>query len=446
LQGQSTGLAVSQAARERRLIVGIVSGFAGRGAALLAPLIVMPAMLAYLGAVQFGLWMTVVSLTGMVAFMDLGLGNGLLTRLANCHGRGDMDQAREYLSSAYGVLAGVAGLLLLSAFIADGTGLFSHWLSATAETPEPEFERLILVCIIAFGLGIPAALIQKIQYSFQKVWQASIWQAANATATVILTLLTIRAGLSPWLVVACYAMTPVAILGISTLVFFSLYRPDLVPHPAFIRRESAVDLLLLGMRFLMLSVLTSVALNLDNMIIANRLGLAAVTDYAVPAKLAALLGVLISVIFLPLWPANGEAIARREKAWVQKSTRRMSMWGGLFVGLAGLGLTVCSNWIMQAWMGRTFPDQHLVIAWMTLLSVAMAVGSPYHMVMNSAGALRVQLAGWTLYLLVSALLKYFFVVEFGAISIAAVSALCYSAIVVPAAFLGAKLVLDERST
>jgi hypothetical protein len=68
----------------------------------------------------------------------------------------------------------------------------------------------------------------------------------------------------------------------------------------------------------------------------------------------------------------------------------------------------------------------------------MAICSPYLMVMNSAGLLKLQIVGWLLYLLISAMLKYYFVLEMGIVSVAAISALCYFAFIVPASLLGAK--------
>jgi O-antigen/teichoic acid export membrane protein len=56
-------------ARDRNLLGGIVTGLGGRGIGLLAPFLVMPAMLEHLGEANFGIWMTVVSITSMAMFM-----------------------------------------------------------------------------------------------------------------------------------------------------------------------------------------------------------------------------------------------------------------------------------------------------------------------------------------------------------------------------------------
>lgn len=436
------GVIQTQRGRNRRLLSGIATGLLGRSFAMVAPLLVMPAMLFYLGEKQFGLWMTVVSLTSMALFMDLGLGNGLLTRLADCHGKEDTSKAREYVSSAYAVLGGVAAVLLLLTLLVGNVGLLAYWLPTSSIESGGDESQLVMVCFAAFALGIPASLIQRIQYAYQSAWQSNAWQTVGAAVSVLLTLWAIDTRLSGWIVVACYAMTPVSILGISSIIFFSNQKPELAPRPKFVTKESAADLISLGTRFLALAVLTSIALNLDNVIIANQLGLTAVTDYAVPAKLAALLGMLITVIFLPLWPANGEALARKDYAWVKATARRMSLGGGIVVGVAACSLVVFSEPIMQFWMGRTFVNQQVLIAWLVIPSVLMAISSPFLMIMNSAGVIKEQVYGWGLYLFASAVAKYVLVAKLGVVSVAAVNVVCYLAFVMPFTFIGVRRIIN----
>lgn len=419
--------------RNRGILTGILGGFLGRSVSLLAPFIVMPAMLQYLGASVFGLWMTAVSLTSMALFVDFGIGNGLLTKLSRAMGSADHAGVRGYVASAYLALTAIA--LALLAILTLGVIGAQSGLPGMMGYVVPEGSLSVFaVCLATFIVGVPASVIQRVMYASQKAWLSNIWQILAAILSVILCLLAIQAELSPWKVIAAYALPPVLIMGVSTIHFFGKH-PQWRPHWDDFSRKYAADLLSIGSRFLMLSVITSIALNIDNLVIAQRLGAAAVTEYAVPAKLASLLGLVVTTLFLPLWAANGEALARQDYAWVKRTTLKMSLFGGLAVLAAGGVLLVLSDTMIHLWMGRAFEGQFPVLVFLSLLSVFMAFTSPFNMVLNSVGSVKPQLMAWVLFLVVSVPLKYFMLEEGKVWLVPLISALTYLltvAVIIPA--------------
>lgn len=360
----------------------------------------MPAMLGYLGDAHFGIWMTATAITGMAQFSDLGIGNGLLTRLSAALGREDMSAARSDISSAYAILTLVA--LMLGALAGIFLLLFGKLhMSIVAE----HNSLLILAATLGtFFATIPASIIQRVMYARQQVLLSNLWQIASAVLAVASCLGAIALKLPPWATVLAYGLPTILMLVISACWYFGRH-PELRPHFSDVSRSSSVSLLSLGLRFLALGVLTSVALNADNVIIAANAGPHAVTQYAVPAKIGSLLGLVITTIFLPLWAANGEALARGDREWVKTNTRRMAWIGGAAVAAAAIVLTLAGDWIIHLWMGRGFIDQQWILGLLGGLSVAMALSSPYQMVLNSLGIIRPQVWAAIAFLAVSLPLK-----------------------------------------
>src|SRR5438552_374368 len=68
--------------RYRRIALTSATSILSKGVSLLTMLISVPLTVNYLGAERFGLWMTVSSLVTFLAFADFGIGNGLLTGIA----------------------------------------------------------------------------------------------------------------------------------------------------------------------------------------------------------------------------------------------------------------------------------------------------------------------------------------------------------------------------
>src|SRR6516225_8522455 len=71
--------------RYRRAALTAVASGAAKGMAVLTALITVPLTVGYLGMERYGLWMTISSVIAMLAFADLGLGNGLMNVLSEAN-------------------------------------------------------------------------------------------------------------------------------------------------------------------------------------------------------------------------------------------------------------------------------------------------------------------------------------------------------------------------
>lgn len=427
--------------RASKLLLAVFSGLAGRGVAALVPLLIMPSMLSYLGRDAFGVWMTALSITSMSLFADLGIGNGVVTRLSTCYGKRKWRLAQSYLSSAYFVLSAVALFLVFLVVAVFYSGIFSYWLSPSTMESGELYYSIILVTLSAFFIGIPVALIQRVQYAMQVAWKANVWLIISAAFSIVLAKLSMNIGLPEWQVVAVYAFTPLIVLFASAVQSYLFGLKNIRPRACKVRMPVIADLLRLGSKFLVLGILSSVALNIDAPIIADRLGLAAVTEFSLVAKIATVLSLIISVAYLPLWPANAEAFARGDTKWVAKATIRASLIGGVIVGLCGLALTFFIDEIMSYWLGQNIHGQTKLMGAFSIMAVMTAICSPYQMVSNSLGALKPQMLGWLLYFISTLLLKYYLLIDFGLLVVPIISAAMYFVFLIPLSIFGARAII-----
>lgn len=428
-------------ARSRRILTGIAGGLVGRAVSLVAPFIVMPVLLKHLGHADFGVWMTALSITSMTMFVDLGIGNGLLTKLSSAYGRGDNEDMCGLISSAYASLTLIALLLLVLlcvVLVAAKTG-FPAVEGLGGSTGAP----IVAVCLATFIAGIPASIIQKVFYSHQMVWLGNVWQVVAAAVSVAACLAAVKLGWGAWQAIAAYSVPPVFLMLVAAAVFFRR-RPQIAPSASSVDSAKIRMLLVIGSRFLILGIVTSVALNADNVVIAQKLGSVAVTEYAVPAKLASVLGLMVTTLFLPLWPANGEAIARGDYGWVRVSTLRMSILGGLAVAAAGLCLVLLGEPIMMLWMGRTFTDQQPVLLFLSVMFCLMAFASPFQMLLNSTGRLKAQIYPWVVFMVVTIVAKFLLLNQDSLWLVPMISCVGFSVIVLPSMYFSCQALLSEQ--
>ncbi len=430
------GSPASGPSRDRTVTVGIATAMVAKGIGLAAPLVMTPACFRYLGEQRYGLWMAITALTGMAWFADLGLGNGLLTRLGQL-ADDPRRQARE-ISGAFATLGVVAVLLLAALLVVTPVVPWVELFAVGDPGVAAQTPTLALLCFGAFVVNIPLSLVQRVQYARGQMVQSNAWQSAGALAALAVVLAAIAAGWPPLVVVAGAVLAlPVTNL-LNTVTYFWACPPAHRPGPRLVHRDTVAGLLRLGVRFFVLTTMSSIALNVDNPLVANVLGLAAAAHYAVVGKLFGVLWVFVGLVGMTVWPVNGAALARGEVAWVRRNTRRMVLLYGVVVGSVGLALVGTGHRLIALWLGSV--DRSTirlpVLVGLASWSLLVAVTSPLIMVQNSIGLLRPQFVGWAAFLVLATVLKVWGLRQFGLAGLPAAACVAYLSTMVPAALVG----------
>lgn len=376
-------------ARTKTLFVAVISGLAGRAVALIAPLLVMGPMLDHLGPTLFGIWLTAVSLAALANFLDFGIGNAALTRFSEAFGRGQLDGARSLLGQAYVLLAGLAAGFIVVTIA--GIELITVVLPGVFESQAQT--AVVAIVLSALFLTFVTGLLVKMLQARQAYVHAQLVQISGPIAALSATLFAISAGFDPVIVVLHYTLASPLAQAAWSLVYFAA-RPEQRPTFDQLDRTSMRAWTGIGGAFLVVSILTAVGMNMDNMIIAARAGAEAVTNFGVPARLGSLLMLIVFTVFMPLWTLFGNALARGEREWLLHTAMKMSAGGALAVLIVGLTMVILADPIFLLWMGRSFPDQQLVLMGMVASATVIALTSPFNMILNAAGMARQQIMPW----------------------------------------------------
>jgi O-antigen/teichoic acid export membrane protein len=200
---------------------------------------------------------------------------------------------------------------------------------------------------------------------------------------------------------------------LATLWLFTRVAPGLRPHPRVASVALVRRLFRLGGLFLVLSIALVLATSLDNLVLAHSAGLAAVTAFAIPAKVFAQLGQAITLVNLPLWAAHGDAMARGDTDWVRRTTRRMVVLSAGAAALAALLAVFAGPPLIHLWLGRHVELPVTVLLGLAFAALVSSALSPLFMVQNAAGVIKTQILGWGLFALVTLPAKYMATSEWG---------------------------------
>lgn len=348
--------------RYRRAGRNALTALAARAVNVGTGLITVPLTLSYLGKEQFGLWMTLTGLVGFLAFTDMGLGIGLQNALAECHGKEDKRSPSLYISSTLAVMIVLMVLSVMAALFLLPHIDLARLFKVEMEPARKELLLTAQVFLIVFGVGLPCGLVQRIYIGYQNGFRADLWLTVGRIAALFGILLCIYFKLSLPFLAAVFMGAPFLVLLIGSFSFFKRnqwLRPALKKiDPHSLRRVFGTGLTAVGAQLGSVLIYSGPAL-----VIANRMGVSAVTPFAVSQKLLSTASIILTTMVLPLWPAYGEAAARGDWNWVTKTFKRTLMGGFAIQAPIFLLTAIFGQWIIRIWAGpEAVPDWSLLMA------------------------------------------------------------------------------------
>ena len=391
LRARDTSTAEGRGAeRHRRLALTAVASAAARGLTVLASLISIPLTLHYLGPERYGVWITISTFSALLAFADLGIGNGLLTMVARASGRDDWRDIRVYISSAGVALTLIGAAVMVCAVLLSATVDWTSFFNVSNVQAQGEVRAAVLVFLICFALSLPLTMVQRVQLALQRGFLTSLWQCAASLATLLLLLLALALHAPlPWLV-GVFVGTPLAAGLLNSLLFFGVQARAASPTPALCSRRHIGEVMKSGGLFFTLQIAIAAAFACDPLLITRLLGPEAVAPYSIADRLFSLVGLVVGLGVLPLWPAFGEALTRGDTAWANRTLVRATLLAGTVAIALSAALLIGSSSIIHLWIGGAQSVPFTLLAGMATWRITEALANPSAMYLNAINALRIQ--------------------------------------------------------
>lgn len=376
--------------RQRRVVLTALASLAARLTSAAVSLLSVPLTIGYLGAERYGLWLTISSLVGMMGFADLGIGNGLMTKVAQAQGLGFEKEMKQLVSSAFFVLAGVAVVLAITVFLLAPHVDWAARLGLTSSLARSEARLVVVALALCFFAAMPFAIVQKVQGGLQEGFVSSLWQMAGSFVSLVALIVATQCKAGLLVLVLALSGTPAVVMMMNFAQYFLLHRPGIRPNWSAVNSHIASSLLKMGGLFIVLQLAVAFGMLSDNLVIASSLGSAAVPAVGVPAKLFLLATLPVNILLAPLWPAYGEAKARGDVAWVERTLRSSIFLSLLVTGFLGILLILFGGLIVRVWTrGELSVSTNILVplAVWTCFSVWGEATSAYF---NGVGRIRAQ--------------------------------------------------------
>jgi len=380
---------------------------------LLSTLVLMPVLMAHLGNAQLGAWLLLASLTQMLAFTDLGLGNGLMTAIASASGSRDRGRLASFTASGTAALLAVTAALLIVTALA---WFFLPWRAwggdATAQWSREEWQAF-WVAATCMLLTAPALIGARVQSGLQRAFIPSAWQSAGNLITLAAMLTAVEVGARLPLLVAIFFGIPALVMLLHTAWVFGAAEAALRPRRAAIDPALSLELARTSGVFFALQCTLAVTFATDNLVLAWMLGVDAVPAYAIPARLFGYITLGIGIFLSPLWPAYAEAIARGDRAWVRRTFVRSIAGAVAAATILATALYLLREPVFHRWMGPEFVVRGPVLAALAAWTVLESGATAAAMFLNGARLLGIQLGVAGAFAIASLPIRAFLISEFG---------------------------------
>lgn len=412
------------AERYRRALLATIASVLARAISWIGTILTVRMTLPYLGAEQFGAWMTIASFGAVLAFLDFGIGNALTNKVAVANGS-DPQRLRVVISGGLGVLA-VISLMFAAPLVAIASFLPWHSLFKLQSSVLAEEVR---ITAMLFG-GLYAASIftnsvGRVMGGLQRGFEANLAMAFGGLVGLIALFFAARAKAGLPVLLLC-SMLSVQLANL--MLLGRLWREGYfnVENWVLNMRSERSGLITSGGLFLFLQIAAMVGWGADSFIIASTTGAASVAAFAVVQRLTQLISQPLGMINAPLWGAYADAAARREHAFI-KSTFKKSIGITFFASLCGaICLIIFGQQVIAVWtIGELKPSTSLLIV-MAIWLVFESSGNALGILLNALDIVKQQVFVVGVFVAIAIPLKISLASNFGAVGLVTAGILAYA--------------------
>jgi O-antigen/teichoic acid export membrane protein len=336
--------------RSVRVLKNVVTNYLRFFMAGAIGLVLTPILVHLLGDGDYGLWVTVFSLTGYFGLFDQGIRPSLVRYVARDHARGDREGLSRTLTSAL-VLYGGVGVVTL-AIAAVVAAHFGEWFKVLP-AQVPVARAVVLISGASLALGFPLGVFGATLSGLQRYDAANGIGIGIGVLRAIAFVVVLRMG--GGLVGLAWASLAMNLLG--HFLSWMWVRRLLPGLPLGLRFVDRAHLLLIGSYsgFAFVGALaSSIAFQTDALVITAFLGAALVTPFALAAGLVDNARTLVHSATWVLSPTASEFEALGEQHKLHALLVAGSKYSVLLSWPVLLGLVVFGDNLMVTWVGAHY--------------------------------------------------------------------------------------------
>jgi O-antigen/teichoic acid export membrane protein len=359
-----------------------------RGFSIIASLVTVPIVLHHLGTERYGVWMAAIALTTLFAMADGGITNGLISLVSNAYGAGDRARIRVLVGSALAATSAFDFVFLAAALIAVR---FVDWTWAfNLSDPAIGREAAMVVSIIclSYALGTPATVVCWARLGLLQGAAVNILDFCGTVLAFTGLVAAVLLGYGVVTIAAVWVAAPVLVRSVGALMFLAGPGRDLGPSWRDISASACRTLIASGGMFMIYTLTQALSVQSDQILIARFLGANSVADYSIVQRLLSQPQVLVTLVLVAQWPAYGEALGRRDDAWIGRHFKQSLVALTVFAVITCVLLGIFCQDILKVWVGGSIVAAPTLVTAMVVYGIVATIANAFSFFFLSLGLHR----------------------------------------------------------
>ncbi|MGH7782132.1 MAG: lipopolysaccharide biosynthesis protein [Candidatus Binataceae bacterium] len=317
-----------------------------------APLILIPLYVRMLGHERYGQWLVILSVASYLGLASLGSWQAVGNRIAEAVARKDGGEVNRLVSTGFIAYSGTIGAVVLAVFALTPI-VWSRLMPAAGAEVKDAFYVFIALAALAFPFRAPAIMLR----AFERVDLEQIIATCSNVGRIAVMAAALIAGFKLIAVALIQGGTMLA-SGIAAYAVATRIAPDSRPRLSRFSRSLLSSLIKPSLGFFGLTVASTLAFGIDNLVIGYAIGAGAVTQYAVPFRLIVIVSGAFATGTAALWPTITKLHASDRLDVLRRGFMLLMRLGMLFAGLVGIALWFLGPGFIRLWAGAgVFPGR-----------------------------------------------------------------------------------------
>lgn len=406
--------------RTSNLIKNITGSTLLRGVDVLISLLLVPLTISYVNPTQWGIWLTISSITGWIAYFNIGINLGFKNRFAESLAMGDEEAAKQYVSTTYALMTLIFVPVCLICVILNQ---FADWPSflKIEQNYYLELRRTFDVLIVCFCFSMIVKIINIMLDADQKiVWSSLISTLSHALMLGVIYVMTLTTKGTLLGLAFANSGVPLLFIVLASFIVFSQNRyRKYIPRFRNINFALSKNIIGLGVQFFLINIASLFIFQMINVVISRELGPDMVSQYGVAYRYFFVVNQFFMVIVIPYWPAFTDAYAKGDYIWMKNLSKKLEKVFLLFIPILVV-LLILAPVAYHYWIGDklTVPFEVSLMTFFYVLS--RMSGDMYNYLLNGIGKVRLQTILYALFAVIAIPAMTFFGKQFGLIGILAI--------------------------